>query len=285
MTHTHSQPSEHPPEREIERFVLGISDSEQSGLVRAHLAECSFCAETADVYRAAHASINETLAQEPPAAVFAELEAIGAITPQSHATTLEMLPMQRRRTIHGAPPPTIALAAQDADRKPRFVAIQTLATGDESTLLRIMADNVEHGTILQIVSDFEMYMSDVVLEFSGGRGMYITDATGEVRLPHTSASTLTGGVARLHAQRARGRMEAGVLTGILSLDDGSTLESTEESAEGTVRIRHSVMGVPPDDHALLVVTPDGSRHLAVFERGETVLPAAMLAKGGHLTVY
>ncbi|MBI5646139.1 MAG: hypothetical protein HY962_04340 [Ignavibacteriae bacterium] len=285
MTHTHSQPSEHPPEREIERFVLGISDSEQSGLVRAHLAECSFCAETADVFRAAHAALSETLAQEPPAAVFAELEAIGAITPQSHATTLEMLPVQRRRTIHGAPPPTIALAAQDVDRKPRFVAIQTLATGDESTLLRIMADNVEHGTILQIVSDYEVYMSDVVLEFSGGRGMYITDATGEVRLPHSSASTLTGGVARLHAQRARGRMEAGELTGILSLDDGSTLETSAGEAAGTLRIRHRGADAAVDDHALLVETPDGGRHLVPFTQGEAMLPAATLTKGGHLTVY
>ena len=294
MDSTNEYRGQHPPENILERYVLNEErlDREQRLRVSRHIEECAFCRERVMMFRtvyvafeqasdgASHQYIRKTHAPIPSSAADARL------------FTLELRPLHRRSNVSDAAPSVIALAAQDVQRKPRYVVIQTLVTSDDSTFIRVLADTVENVTLLQVVSDNPSAASFVLLQFAGVDDYFVTDGEGQVRIPSPLSAAFTGNGAFIHLPRAHAHLQPenvvrhSMKTSLLETAEGMVELSLASTARDAVQVTFIPKERPEiPRRALLLRRADAEARVFILDENTVRVPLALLEECSDLIVF
>ncbi len=82
-------------------YALGALDEDERNAFEAHLDVCPTCAEELDGFVATTVRLGEAVAEEPPAALRAQILAAAAQTPQERPTVVAMRPRGLRKRLPG----------------------------------------------------------------------------------------------------------------------------------------------------------------------------------------
>ena len=169
----------------LELFVLTPSDldMELAELITRHLDECAHCADVRNEIVLFHRLLNDEL-------TFSHLdkEDFPHVAPsiphhdQNAIYPIQLSPRFSKRTISQPPPGILALAAQDSSSRPRFTSIETLASSDQHSLLRIVRDNVQGKVLGQVVSDLPACYDHSIITFDEIPGCFIPNRHGEISI-------------------------------------------------------------------------------------------------------
>ncbi len=182
---TNTEIGKHIPEMLLEQYAI-VSDSltaQELLMIEMHLQSCPFCAGVVLQFSKLYFDIEQQMKLPIPVRVQKWLDGAGSEGKDNNARIFRLSTFQQPASFHSEKRSFIALAAQDAITLPRFTPVQTLATSDQSILIRVVHDNSSDEYVMQVLSEARENYEQVIVKIEGQPGYFVTDKQGEFHLP------------------------------------------------------------------------------------------------------
>ncbi len=166
----------HPEQSTLKAFVANeLGDIGQLESIRAHIAECEFCREFCDDYRADLEAQTETAKVQPEQRDWTVADEIFSDVYAGRTISLNLLPAPRSIS-------QMYLAA-DGERPADMVTnLATLFSEQPELVLRVMRDDARGIDYLQLISADPQLAAQAMIQIPEIQKQYVTDDTGKVLL-------------------------------------------------------------------------------------------------------
>ena len=280
----------HPREIELERYAIEspLLTVELRQKLQEHVSLCSYCRDVYTALREVHSEARRRTLEEPSDQL---KEWIATVDPtiRSAKFILRLHPAAYSISITQDKPNMIVLAAQDTKILPRYTAVQTLTTTDESTFIKILRDNEQDSFRAQIISDQPQFIDQVIVSFDSIEELFFTNHKGEFQFGNRASLNFKNLHATIHLPESIVELHVADIQNILSqnrlqIADANGIPVSIEHRAAHDDLLITMEGYESNERKALVFM-DGKGTIIQITDSSFSVPISIIQNGGIIKIF